>query len=176
MGNMLGKHFSKWHFGILFFSPENWFWLFLQIISSGDNFLEMSNPVFWVKMRKLSSFCCLLNFPQEWCNMMGKTFSRWILEFFFFFFSENWVWHFLLIASSGDSLQEMSDYFLGKIRKISSICCLLNLPQEWERLNKKFPSCYREKISCWRNWAKWGYPIACTPFQCVSGCLATGWP
>ena len=31
------------------FSPENWIWYFMQIVSTGDNLCEISKPVFWEK-------------------------------------------------------------------------------------------------------------------------------
>ena len=57
--------------------------------------------------------------------MLGKNFSRRHFEIFFFFFLENRIGHFMQIVS-----HEVSD-FLGKIRKISSVCHLLNLPIVW---------------------------------------------
>ena len=62
---MLSKIFSRQYTEILFvfFSPENRFWLFMQIVS-GDNLHEMSNSVFWKKKKKkkkkMSSVCRLL--------------------------------------------------------------------------------------------------------------------
>ena len=44
------------------FLPENRFSHFMQIVSSGDNLHEMSNPVFWEKI----CFFCLLNKPRGW--------------------------------------------------------------------------------------------------------------
>ena len=61
MLNMLGKIFSIWHIEIFFiFFPENRFWHFMHIVSNGDNLHEISNPVFWGKIRKILSICCLL--------------------------------------------------------------------------------------------------------------------
>ena len=46
----LGKIFSRRHFEIFFlFFPENRIWHCMQIVSSGDNLHEMSDPVFWEK-------------------------------------------------------------------------------------------------------------------------------
>ena len=46
----LGKIFSRRHTEIFFlFSTENRIWLFMQIVSNGDNLHEMSNPVSWEK-------------------------------------------------------------------------------------------------------------------------------
>ena len=33
--------------------------------SAGDNSDEMLDPVFWEKIRKISSICCLLTLPRE---------------------------------------------------------------------------------------------------------------
>ena len=33
--------------------------------STGDNLHEMSNPVFWNNIRKISSICCLLKYPRD---------------------------------------------------------------------------------------------------------------
>ena len=42
---MMGKNFSRWHFGIfLLFFLENRIWHFMQIVS-GDNLHEMSDPI-----------------------------------------------------------------------------------------------------------------------------------
>ena len=47
---MLGKNFSRQHFGIFFFFfPENRLWHFLQTVSLRVNLHEMSNPIFWKK-------------------------------------------------------------------------------------------------------------------------------
>ena len=63
----LGKIFSRRHFEIFFlFFSENRIWHFMQIVSLGDNLHEMSNPVFWEKIRKITSFCRLLKMPREW--------------------------------------------------------------------------------------------------------------
>ena len=44
----LGEIFGWWYFEIFFlFFPENRFWDFMQIVSSGYNLHEMSNPVFY---------------------------------------------------------------------------------------------------------------------------------
>ena len=37
-----------WEYFSYFFS-ENWFWYFMQIVSTGDNLHEASEPVFWEK-------------------------------------------------------------------------------------------------------------------------------
>ena len=53
--------FSK-HFEILFaFFPEDMLWYFMHIVSNGDNLHEMSNPVFWERIRKLSFIFRMLN-------------------------------------------------------------------------------------------------------------------
>ena len=39
-----------------FISPENKTWHFMQIVSSGDNLHEMSNPVFWENKKKKKYF------------------------------------------------------------------------------------------------------------------------
>ena len=40
--------------------PQNRLWHFMQIVSNGDNFHEMSKPVFWGKNRQMLSICRLL--------------------------------------------------------------------------------------------------------------------
>ena len=50
--------------------------------------------------------------------------KSYFLVFFGGFFSENRIWHLMQIVSNVKSC------FLGKIRKISSTCHLLNLPGE----------------------------------------------
>ena len=55
---------------------------------------------------------------------------------FFFYFShkkkekKKMIWHFLQIVS------RMKSCFLGKIRKLSPICRLMNEPREWLRLKR----------------------------------------
>ena len=68
-------------------------------------------------------------------NKLGKNYSRWHFEIFF---SENRLWHFMqIICMKCQSLfwryfaWSVKAYFLGKIRKIWSVCCLLSLPKEW---------------------------------------------
>ena len=52
-----GKIFSRWHFKSFFlFFSENKVWHFLQIVSSGDNLHEMTNPVFKEKKTNVISF------------------------------------------------------------------------------------------------------------------------
>ena len=51
------------------------------------------------------------------------------LKYFSFFFPENTPWYFMQFVSS--IVGNVKAYFLGKIRKISLICHLLNLPFEW---------------------------------------------
>ena len=49
--NSLGKC-SRRQIGDIFailFPPKNRIWLFMQIVSNGDDLHEMSNPVFWGK-------------------------------------------------------------------------------------------------------------------------------
>ena len=54
----LGKIF------FLFF-PENRIWHFKQIVSWGDNLLEMSKPVFWEKIRKIfQNVVCWKFYPE----------------------------------------------------------------------------------------------------------------
>ena len=49
------------------FFPENRIWYFMQIVSWGDNLQEMSNPVFWGKIRKIS-ICHLRKITREKVN------------------------------------------------------------------------------------------------------------
>ena len=55
MLSTLGKIFSRRHVGVFFFLfyPENRIRHFLKIVSSGDNFHEMSNPVLWENKKTL---------------------------------------------------------------------------------------------------------------------------
>ena len=47
MLSLLSKNFSRWHFEIFFlFFLENKIWYFMQIVSLGENLLEMANPIF----------------------------------------------------------------------------------------------------------------------------------
>ena len=41
------------NFFFLLFFQENRFWLFMQIVSSGDNLCKMSEPIFWEKYEKI---------------------------------------------------------------------------------------------------------------------------
>ena len=59
---------------VFLFFPENRIWYFMQIVSSGDNLYEMSNPVFCFlgknnknnnNNKKKSQICYLLNYPRE---------------------------------------------------------------------------------------------------------------
>ena len=58
---MVSKNFSRWHSEIIFFSLENTFWHFVQIVSNGDNLHEISNPVFWKNITNLLSVECFHN-------------------------------------------------------------------------------------------------------------------
>ena len=50
MYSTLGKIFSRHHIEIFFlYFTENSFSHFMQIVSTGDNLHEMSNPIFWEK-------------------------------------------------------------------------------------------------------------------------------
>ena len=50
-----------------------------------------------------------------------------ILKYFFLICKENILCRFILIVPQRDSLHEISKFFfMGKIKKISSVCCLLN--------------------------------------------------
>ena len=53
-----------WHFFLFF--PENSIWPFMQIVYTGDNLHEMSNPVFWEKEEKYFSMSSAENFTQSW--------------------------------------------------------------------------------------------------------------
>ena len=61
-------------------------------------------------------------------SMLGKNFSRQYFEiyFFFLFFPENKIWHFMQIASLGDNLLEMSKPIFRENKKISVffVCCI----------------------------------------------------
>ena len=46
---------THWWYIFYFFSPENRFWYFMQIISRRDKLQEMSKPVFREKYFKMSS-------------------------------------------------------------------------------------------------------------------------
>ena len=47
--------------------------------------------------------------------MLGKNSADDILKYFFLFFLENRIWHFMQIVSQGDNLHEVSDpIFLEK--------------------------------------------------------------
>ena len=53
-------------------------------------------------------------------STLGKIISRWHCVIFFFLISR--IWHFMQIVSSEDTLQELSFFFMGEIRKnISSL-------------------------------------------------------
>ena len=58
----------------------------------------------------------------------GKNFSRWHFEIFVLFLTENRIWHFTLIVSSGDNLREMSKpVFLDRKKKKKSRKNIANL-------------------------------------------------
>ena len=75
---------------------------------------------FWLKKNDKKTFYCPL------C-VLGKKISRWHFELFSisFFFKKKRLWHFM------HNLHEMSKPVLWKNKKISSICCLLNLRWKW---------------------------------------------
>ena len=59
--------------------------------------------------------------PPLWLCMLGKNFSRQHFEIFSYF-----------SLKIGDNLHEVSDpIFKENKKKISSVCCLLNLPTAW---------------------------------------------
>ena len=82
---------------------------------------------------KLSmSFLCLIlsNIPHLCYNSLilstlGKIFSRWHIEIFFFFFFQKTGFDILHWRQFAWNVKFC---FLGKIRKISSVCHLLNMP------------------------------------------------
>ena len=51
-------------------STENRIWHFMQIVSTGDNLHEMSNPVFWEQEEKYLNMPSAENFTQ--CYVIGK--------------------------------------------------------------------------------------------------------
>ena len=64
MHSIMDKIFSG-HVEIYFlFFPENKICHFMQIVSNGDKLHAMSNPVFWEKIRKISSIYHLPNLPR----------------------------------------------------------------------------------------------------------------
>ena len=59
---ILGKKFSRQKYKIFFWIfPENRLCHFMQIVSLGDNLLEMSKPISWKKIREILSVCRLMN-------------------------------------------------------------------------------------------------------------------
>ena len=51
----LGKIFSRRYFVIYFlFSPENWIWQLMQIVSIGDNLHEMSDHILWKNKKNIN--------------------------------------------------------------------------------------------------------------------------
>ena len=68
MLSILGKIFSRRHFEIFFFFtfPRKQDMTFHANCLPGDNLHEMSKPVFWEKIKKVSSVCHLLKMPREW--------------------------------------------------------------------------------------------------------------
>ena len=53
----LGEIFGRRH--LFLFFPENKIWHFMQIVSSGNNLHEMSNPVFLEKNKKKCHQCVI---------------------------------------------------------------------------------------------------------------------
>ena len=51
MLSMLDNSFSRWHFEIFLFFPENMIWHFMQIFSLRDDLHDMSDPILGEKMR-----------------------------------------------------------------------------------------------------------------------------
>ena len=66
-------------------------------------------------------------------STLGKIFSRRILKYFTYFSHKTGY----DISCRRQFTWDVKSCFLGKIRKISSICCLLKMPREWKRLNTK---------------------------------------
>ena len=56
------------NYNIFLIFPENRIWHCMQIVSTGDNLHEMSNPVFWGKKKKLfqNVVCWKLNIVRFW--------------------------------------------------------------------------------------------------------------
>ena len=72
----------------------------------------------WSLIRALSVCICLVLF-MAWLALstQGQIFSRQHIDFFFLFFPENGIWHFMQI---GDNLHEMSNpVFLANKKKIT---------------------------------------------------------
>ena len=86
----MGKIFSRQHIELFFlFFPETRIGHFMQIVSIRDNLLEMSNLVF-LKIRKISPICCLLNYPRVIkVNITSDKKGIKIHGFFFLFLHEN---------------------------------------------------------------------------------------
>ena len=69
------KIFSRQNIEIfILFSPENRFWHFMQIVSSGENLLGMSKPVFWRKKNKKNITNLFSESGKGWCNCMAHCF------------------------------------------------------------------------------------------------------
>ena len=60
-------------------------------------------------------------------STLGKIFSRWHIEIFFLFFSEDRIWHFIQTILNGDNLREISNpVFWEKLEKYHQfvVCCI----------------------------------------------------
>ena len=59
MLSVLGKKFSRGHFKIFLFSPENKLsnWHFVQIVPQGDSLQEISKPTFWENKKTIYLYC-----------------------------------------------------------------------------------------------------------------------
>ena len=60
----IGKFSRRQIDDIFLFSPENRIWHFMEIVSTGDSFHEMSKPVFWGKQENISIWRLLKILPR----------------------------------------------------------------------------------------------------------------
>ena len=72
------------------------------------------------------------------------------LMIFFLLFSENRIWHFMQIVSTGNNLHKCESCFLGKVRKIfQTVLCWIFLP-ECQALNIYTMYCMNLNDKIWK--------------------------
>ena len=93
---------------ILFFSP---LFYFVSTFTSLSNVWRSEIEKKIVLLCYLKLFFYLVHCKKSFLTlcMLGKKFSRWHFEIFFYCFLENRIWHFMQIVSLGDNLHEVPD-------------------------------------------------------------------
>ena len=117
-----------------------------QNLTFHANCLQMSN-VYWKKINYRQYVVC-----WKCPECLPSIFSRLhFLNSFLFFFSGNWIWHFMYNVSTRDSLHEMSNSVGWKTKKVSSNILSADIIQRVVKVRRTALSnfLFKNDIFCW---------------------------